>query len=155
MKNQSDMNLQFQISSQIALCIDVYLTWHSFHWIVENISRQYPVLYWSSFLLIESSLFPKVSSSEIYKSCELFQHKQKYLCKVYIEHVNVLRLTCNPMSLIEHVSSTLSRWRNEILFFAAKHSAHSIILFSCLRWWRGMLIFWTLSQQTLYPGADV
>lgn len=26
MKNQSDMNLQFQISSQIALCIDVYLT---------------------------------------------------------------------------------------------------------------------------------
>lgn len=155
MQNQSNMNLQFQISSQIALCIDAHWTWHSLHWIVKNISGQYPVLYWSSFLLIESSLFLKVSSSEIYKSCVIFQHKQKYICTVYIEHVNVLRLTCNPMSLIEHVSSTLSRWRNEILFFAAKHSAHSIILFSWIRWWRVMLIFWTLSQQTLYQGANV
>lgn len=140
-------------SIKYELCIDVHWTWHSFHWIVENISGQYSVLYWSSFLLIES--FLKVSSSEIYKSCAIFQHKQKYICTVHIEHVNVLRLTCNPMSLIDHVSSTLSRWRNEIPFFPAKHSAQSIILFSCLRWWRVMLIFWTLSQQTLHQGADV
>lgn len=78
-----------------------------------------PVQCCSSFPLIVSSLFLKVSSSEIYKSFAIFKHMQKYICTVYIERVNVSRLTCYPI-LIEFVSSAMSGWRSKNLFCACK-----------------------------------
>lgn len=106
-----------------------------------------PVQCCSSFPLIVSSLFLKVRSSEIYKSFAIFYHMQKYICTVYIERVNVSRLTCYPI-LIEFVSSAMSGWRSKNLFCACKAYPLQHRHISCLGCRRFILIFLTLFQQT-------